>query len=355
MIYPPSWPLFTNVIMISGSLSSSKSLLMTSDELANRTSSIFELMGCSSSLSKQDRISCIQNSTIIEPNSLITNSSRWISTNVIRGRALGGINPQFHLVINNIEFNETITEAFENGRFKSDSNVMNGHTKDEGGTYLTGFFKHDMELQMNETAYKSFMDKFFFFLPTYPYISSDAERQVISDAYRPATPSMDHLPGLIQSLGECVYICPTREFSSFYSSYNSSVQVYVYSYDYLLKSTSERDKVFGVYHGSTSKMWNGNSLYAGLKDTDERALTRQVVTYWTNFVKYGNPNVYDENALRKYVSWPQFLAKDNQTAVASGQLLEAYASLLLNNVTMTGDASFRKCEVWKQYTSLPAY
>jgi hypothetical protein len=132
------------------------------------------------------------------------------------------------------------------------------------------------------------------------------------------------------------------------------VKVFQYSYDHFASGQKTNPK-FGVSHGMTSGMWNGGALSSRTVPVEEKRLSRKVLTYWTNFVKYGNPNVYDAGFNQKFkgIVWPQFLTKNwNAQPELANVKFDSYLSLKIN-ITATNNHSFRKCDLWKRFESVP--
>jgi acetylcholinesterase len=358
LVHKPSWPLFTNAILLSGSSVASKLALLTPEEASKRTSGVFESMGCPRSLGYAQRRVCIQNRAIVQTSQLIPKTGSYISANVLRGKASGNLNPAFHFVMNGIEFNETIKDSFANGRFKSNVNIINGHTRDEGGYYFEKYFKPNEPYVLDYARFSKYLDKFYYYYPTYPKLSNTWFRNRLVEKYTKPNQT-NYLPSLIQMLGESVYICPIVDFTKFYSSQSSSVRVYRYLYDYLA-TTSSATPAFGVAHGETGQMWNGQALGASRKNTwNERVFSKKLVTYWTNFIKYGNPNVYDPGVKpsRKNIEWPAYVSKNWISQPELNNLnypYDSYLSLRLSNITVSSDSKFMNCDIWKSYNSLPS-
>ena len=156
---------------------------------------------------------------------------------------------------------------------------------------------------------------------------------------------------LIKLLGENVYICPSVDFTTFYSNSSEQARVYRYSYDYR-SSQASKDPAYGVIHGEEAKIWFAISLDPSLKyQDDEKRFSLQLVKYWTNFVKYGDPNVYDKDFEgERNPIWPYWIELSD---LKRNNSYQTYLSLKPHNITATNDSSFLNCDFWRPYSSYP--
>jgi hypothetical protein len=106
-----------------------------------------------------------------------------MNSNVLLGKGSVNLNPVFHFVLNGIEFNETVKDSFVNGRFKTDSNIINGHTRNEGGYYFEKFFNRNETKDLDYARFKKYLDKFYYYFPTYPTVSNDSFREKLVSKY----------------------------------------------------------------------------------------------------------------------------------------------------------------------------
>jgi len=124
--------------------------------------------------------------------------------------------------------------------------------------------------------------------------------------------------------GDSGYTCPTFNFTWSWSIFNSTQSVYVYEMSY-----APDESIYQLYN-VTSVRWLGATLeeelqfvngYAfipefaalGFNPSDsERELAVQLMKYWSNFAKTGNPNLPDLNVVGgsgSYLEWPTYTAE----------------------------------------------
>ena len=88
---------------------------------------------------------------------------------------------------------------------------------------------------------------------------------------------------------------------------------------------------------------------------EEKRFSKHLVKYWTNFVKYGDPNIYDlDDKDERNTIWPLWNNKQrNNNSFKPNTFYETYLSLRPNNLKITNDSSFLHCNFWRQYSNYP--
>jgi carboxylesterase type B len=257
MIHPPSWPYMKQVVLQSGSILYSKMDFMSVAEASRRTNGILDNLGCSNSWSITNRVACLRNQTLITAALILNISNAYENLSILRGVELAAQNnPLYHLVLNGREFNERPRDAFANGRFKSDLNMLNGYNHDEGGYFVKNSFFGDHlrnVYTLNESRFNDFLDAFYMYFPTFPTPMPQEFKRSLVVRYTNSSMT-DFLPALIQLLGEHSYICPSVDFTSFYAAANESVKVFRFLYDHR-SSAAARPVAFGVIHGEERLIW----------------------------------------------------------------------------------------------------
>jgi len=116
---------------------------------------------------------------------------------------------------------------------------------------------------------------------------------------------------LIQILSELTFICPTIDLAGVYAK--SSSDVYLYSFEQL-KTSSPYPSSYGVVHGDDIDYAFGSPLNAlgsigpsgpQIFTEDDKRFTKQIINYWTNFVKTSNPN---NGGFKPTYYWPKYYA-----------------------------------------------
>jgi carboxylesterase type B len=343
LFYEPGLKYIRNMIFTSGAVFMSKMNFMPLEEASRRSSEVFSALGCPKNLT--NRLECIQNEEVVKSESVIPESNNYWRKNVILKSPLAYyLNPMYHLAQNGIDFKESVKESFERGNFKKDIKLINGYTHDEGSYFLEGFFSSGSGYETNYTLFENILDQFYLYFPTYPQKWTKEFKESLINTYTVENQT-DFLQSVIRILSEHVYICPSVDFTTFYSAFS---KVYRYSYSYR-SSQSNLDPVFGVPHGSDQSIWSGESLSRWTKFTQsEKLFSKQLVTYWTNFVKYDDPNVYDQDVTVKNPTWVYY----DRTAMGSNPA-NAYMWFYLDDIKVSSDSSYLNCDFWRPYSSYP--
>jgi carboxylesterase type B len=340
LIYSPGWKYIRNMFFSSGAIFASKMNYMPLDEASRRSSDVFSLLGCSDSLNSSQRLQCIQDSQIVKSSDVINTSIDYWQKNILLGNTLAYyLNPMYHFVQNGIEFTESVKESFERGHFKKDVKLINGYTHDEGGYFIHDdyFGPQPYNFTLNSTQFTHFIDKTYYYFPTFPSVSTEGLRNSI--LVQSVDENKSLLERLVKVLSENIYICPSVDFTTFYSQFSNT---YRFSFDYRWILTS-RPPVFGVEHGKDQPMWSGAALSPSITCLDdERRFSLQLIKYWTNFVKYDDPNLNDPNDQQPNPTWPPYSRGSN-----------TYMSLDLNNIKTTNDSSYLGCDFWREYYIYP--
>jgi hypothetical protein len=101
--------------------------LFTSDELSSRTKGVFNLLGCNSDLIKNDTayFQCVQN---LNATSILAATDNYSNNVILKNKKLASeLNPTFQLVLDGVEFKESIKRSIRGGRFKK-VNILAGYT-----------------------------------------------------------------------------------------------------------------------------------------------------------------------------------------------------------------------------------
>ena len=148
------------------------------------------------------------------------------------------------------------------------------------------------------------------------------------------------------------FICPVIDLATVFS--NSGQNVYLYSYEHRI-STSPFADVYGVSHSTELPVVFGDPLskkklpaislnpYSSALtnySVSEREFTKQIMTYWTNFVKYENPSRLLSS---KTPTWPAY-----KTTQCSSQFKgPEFLVLKADNIATSSDLSKYPCEFWR--------
>jgi hypothetical protein len=192
--------------------------------------------------------------------------------------------------------------------------------KDEGSFQLaiSGVFGSSGSISENPvanfTTFSQLITEYLTFYPRYPIEDNGRFANSVISEYVPNSTniSVNYFNMLIQVLSELIFICPVIDLAAVYSKTRNDV--FVYSFEQML-STPFYPLAFGVSHIDDVAFAFGQPLSQppGLsKYTDEeKRISKQMINYWTNFIKTGNPNNGDFNTTVKYNYWPKFYDQDS--------------------------------------------
>lgn len=206
---------------------------------------------------------------------------------------------QWSPVIDGVELEEHPMELLRSGRVAPGIRMILGTNKDEGTSFL-GYLKFGVDpltpkYDMDEAAFRSWTANAFGknfsapLLALYPvakgplyHVAVGPEISVGGDneTYR------DYFTAATNVISDYMMWCPNRRFARWHSGNNpgeNSTYVYVFSEEPGIKHTRE-----GVFHGAEIRF----TFFAEdeLVGWDEKALSLDIVRYWTNFAATRNPN-----------------------------------------------------------------
>ena len=272
---------------MSGSILSSNSELFSSNELTRRTKSIFKNSGCDFDfLSSYDFNICIQR---INHSRIFLESYKYFDSTILKGNEYAFyLNPLFQLVNDGIEFNQTIKESIQQRKLKN-VNSLSGFTREEMARYLEPIFGLKEEPFVNLTQIKKILNDFYSYFPRYPEkMQLDFIDKVINE-YAKKYSFKHFFTILIQILTEEFYVSPIIHIAELFSEKN---RAYVYSFEEN-NPINGYPKWYGVIHGDQIPFIFGIPLKKeniNIFSAEQRHLSKQIITYWTNFVKFGDPN-----------------------------------------------------------------
>lgn len=290
------------------------------EEMKERSYKLAELVGCS----RDDTIECLREK---EPELLI--EKQWDVKQVT------GIAFHFQPTIDNNFLTKSPLELLKSGEFQQQKNVLLGVNNHEGSYFVLYAFKEqfDPTKPYNENITDEEYRKMVSDLMLVELVSeqlklggssSDVVTDTVADAYslpcgsEGNTGDKDaarYLLSLDGMFGDVWFKCPVIHMAKAYARQNKS-KVYMYAFNHRTTGNPwppwsgdalhgyEIDHVFGVPYRSD----NDNDVHY---TPDELALSRRMMTYWTNFAKTGNPNDDGQSS----TSWPEYTVDDRQVLV----------------------------------------
>ena len=335
--------------MESGSILVATTELFSSSELTNRTKIVLKNSGCDfDSLNSTDFNLCVQR---INQSRIFFESNYYYNSTILKGNNfLRLLNPLFQLVLDGIEFKETVKESIQNRRFKN-LNTISGFTPEEFSFFLVPTFGTAGEPILSLIDLRRFLDATYIYFLRYPDKPSFNITSLVINEYTSNSSITNYFKTLIQILTEQVFISPIIHFAEYYSEKSP---VYIFSFEQFNPSNGI-PKYYGVVHSDNLPFVFGNPL---LKQNnvvfsfDDRKLSKQIITYWTNFVKFGNPNGNLTLIKNNYTYWP---AVSNQIQGINSNI-QNY--LILNGSSTKVATQFtyqgmnRHLKFWKTYENI---
>ena len=318
--------------MESGSLLNEPYELFQSDELTKRTSDILRNSGCDQNKLEKNRFeNCTQSLDALK---ILTETANYEKNIIFNGSSLASNSqPLFQLVLDGVEFKESIKESIQNQRYKT-LNVLAGFIYDDGSFKLEPFFGTKIEPFANLTIAKQVLTEFYTYFPFYPVTPNESFFEDIMKIYFTNTTVTNYFKTVVFLISEQYFICPSIHLAELFSKTNS---VFMYSYEQLTRHSSIPID-YGVMHGNELPFVFGLPIIDKTYTKDERALSIQMINYWTNFVKNGNPNGIGP-------SWPTISNK--------GSLLILNAtSTRVGSTKVTSKGNKRNCDYWKIFENL---
>ncbi|CAH1800626.1 unnamed protein product [Owenia fusiformis] len=173
------------------------------------------------------------------------------------------------------------------GKFQK-KDIIAGVNTDEGSFWilyaLPGFFK-DNSSEQSEQMYRDAIKTLDWDLPS-------GTKDLITTEYLPADTSDKNAnrDAIEDEMGDRAFICPTINLAQDFSASNSGNTVYMY---YLSHRASNEvwPEWMGTIHGADIQWIFGLPLDKSRGYTkEEEVLSKDIMTYWSNFAKTGNPN-----------------------------------------------------------------
>lgn len=319
----------------------------------------------------RNRLECVQNTENIF-NASLDAFRQSIEGNLITELYL---KTYYTIVIDNELVHNTPEQLLKQGNFKR-CPILTGFTANEGSfliakSGLLGFKTAELKKQQNisHNDLANFLNEYFAYYPNYPLSISKMVLDLILHEYTKLTTSKDdlNLPlSLIKSnyfsdlskiLADQAFVCPAYKFSDALSKYGANVYLYLYSHRV---SSSQWPIWYGAVTGDELAFTFGHTIANNKQKTtisynpwanpkhlytnNEKILTKEIIGYWSNFIKFNNPNSDWES-----VKWPQYTLynrdDENVPFSQSGQ----YMVFKINGTKVSRGYSLEQCKFWNSY------
>ena len=356
LLSPLSHNLFQNAILQSGTALSDWASLKNSIAV-KRYNEVLQELGCNGTTAQ--KIECAKQ---VDPKTAIEKSDEYFYS-----RANHGIMQfPFLPVVDNYFLEEEPINLMNRGKFKK-CPIIVGVNKDEASWFYVYAFSEYRNLsvkpQIDYEAYESFLTSLFHFYPQFPAIISKSALKAI--IYRYTNWENVHnlnmnMENLDDAAADFHFICPAQDFASLYAIHNQDVFFYHFTQR---SSVHYWPEWLGVMHGDEVSFVFGEPLLPEFNYTEsERAFTLKIFRYWSNFVRYSNPNGPDENFLsnnenkeinshinttfkQNIERWPKYEILFN----SSHNYQKAYLILDANKIEIKYNLRAEYCGFWGTY------
>ncbi|XP_067654002.1 cholinesterase-like [Haliotis asinina] len=312
LLSPLSQPFFTSAIIQSGSPLTSWDLL-TAKEAQTHANAIAKKANCTNIHTNAEIYECLNEQ---KPESLI----------ILQNGLVQGANVAFGPVVDGTFLPDRPLAILEKGAEKNTS-VLLGVTQNEGALFLFFGLPSEFKWQDNLTITDA---QFMANLEAQGKLQggSNATVQTLYQEYvlSRVESERDYVAIADEILGDYSFKCPVTRFAGFLARSNPT---YIYSFNHRLLSAKEPNWM-GVKHGGEQPLVWGHALDPNVNLTftdDEKTLSRVIMSYWTNFAKFGDPNGESSTLTQ----WPRF---DN--------LHERYLNLDVGSNLATGQGLRRR-------------
>ncbi|CAF0726400.1 unnamed protein product [Didymodactylos carnosus] len=243
--------------------------------------------------------------------------------------------------------------------------LLLGVNSDEGSYFIIYVPHGNMPLDslpyVDYKTFKNAMKEYFRFLPSYPTERPPMVLESILQTYTPWGDFNNTVKNAIQlsmAVGDYHFTCPTVYLADIYAQ----AEIPVYFYHFTLRaSVSPWHQWMGVLHADEIMFVFGEPLNITdeLQYTNEEIQTsKKMMTYWTNFAKYSNPNQRHESKwandwrLYKWPSREHIILNTTLQPPGHGQAIRAeYCSFWLDYIPklmlVTSNVSDDE-KLWKQ-------
>jgi len=315
LLYRDSWPYFTSAIMQSGTPLTPTNVL-TPVQATSITASIASAFGCKNTSSNNaDVLNCLQNINATAYNSLA---------------ALLQTYPAF--VLDPIVFPSLQPkELFKKNQFKK-CNILIGSNNYE---QLSLAPKELTNEQIQGLVYGNFSMLLATLQKRLPQYNLNNLNQIIN-MYVPFNkqndPTINYYIYFVEIITDYQYRCPTNQLAEYYTFINDA---YVYLFTHR-PAMSILPPVNGAAHLDDIYFMFGYYLMDNSTDSNygDRALSEQILQYWSNFVSYQMPSLTN-----------QWLSYNEKKIIFSRNILNLNNFNSIKNNVFNAIADF-KCQYW---------
>ncbi|XP_071506844.1 acetylcholinesterase-like [Diadema antillarum] len=296
VLSPQSSGLFQQAIMESGNALCPWAVDTNIDRQIALSDEIAKQVGCYSADS-EDLISCLR--TVDEPT--LTRAQIIISAQYLLNEML------FTPVVDFDFLPDLPINIVQRSEFNSVPTLL-GTNQDEGTfAVMRAFPTYVVRKEPPPMSFSQFQEMF----PQYLYYSSPTLTEVAEQWYVDWTkaddPSADHLDAFIDMNTDQTFACATEAMARALSQSGAPTFRYEMTHDPAWSIIAGIPTWIGAGHGEELQYvfgWAFNDLFGRFvgQTEEEKTMSLQFMTYWTNFIRTGDPN----SAESSYPPWPTF-------------------------------------------------
>ena len=251
--------------------------------------------------------------------SAVLDCMRSVSASDILSVAL----PAANATIDGYVLEEHPYKSFLSGNYTSVP-LLSGNVGNEGSAWIYPKF----EKPISSTDYADAIAMALPFISNQSMIEMLASNLYPCDSYN----ASDCRAALSQAFGDFLLVCPTL----LVAEVVASKQQQSYSYLFTHHPVWDLNLIYGAFHSSEIDFVFDTLEYRPNYTQQELLLSRQMLTYWTNFGHSGNPN--KPVSVNHSIYWPQF----EKSSSYNRTVLDYSLSYLQNY-------EYGQCNFWKQF------
>lgn len=281
LIAEQSWDFFDRAILMSGTMMAPWGLEMDAEKARNDAFLVGRLAGCGEATNSGELLTCLRN--------------------VDEQRLAGAANLALGTTTNVIPLVPTIDGEFitddprhllEQNKFKM-CDIMTGNTKDDGSLVAMRAYPLQIPRAQPFSDYETFLDRVARFTYTYTndvIVNSIAQEYVDWENFD--DPEANYFYKYIELITDEAFHCPSEHAARAYAL--SGNGVYRYYFNFLRAGTFQIPPWYGVGHSNDLQYVFAYFMNPRLETNfraQEKTFSLEMMRYYTNFAKTGNPNV----------------------------------------------------------------
>jgi len=218
-------------------------------------------------------------------------------------------------IVDGVFFDELPIDTLKHGTFKK-TNILLGSNTEEGYYFLMYFLPNLLKREENILVNReNFTNSVRGLFPYFNELTLQAIMYEYTDWLDPKDGAKNR-NALDKMVGDYFFTCNVNEFAEFYAENGNNVYMYYFKHR---SSGNKWPKWTGVLHADEIAYVFGEPLspkYPEYTD-EEQELSRQMMTYWGNFVRTGNPSKGDERSFAK-ARWPEWKSSTKEYLILEG-------------------------------------